>query len=264
MPHLRRDEDPHFYFSRDHDISAGYEGCAQHYHNLFEIYYMVSGRCGYFLDNKSYEIESGDLILIPSGVIHKSMYRDQNYTRLLINCSKYYIPTTVFKVLPKLTYVYHNSDIQPKIDELFAAIEDDFRNPDAFSSDSLRSNMHNLFITLARNPNRKAKPAIKNMYSERVIDHIRSNFSSNISLAEVAQMCSVSAEHMSRTFKKETGFGFSEYLTHVRLQHSEYLLKNTELPITEIASQCGFDDSNYFSVIFKKNYGFPPRELRRK
>jgi len=69
---------------------------------------------------------------------------------------------------------------------------------------------------------------------------------------------------MSRMFKKETGFGFSEYLTLVRLRHSEFLIKNKNLSITEVAHRCGFEDSNYFSVIFKRNYKISPREMKKQ
>ena len=261
---LKRDDADDFFCTQNAAIPTGYGGCAQHYHTLFELYYMASGKCSYFVDDKLYEIEQGDLLLIPGGVIHKSIYPDNNYARYLINCSKYYIPASVFPVLSKLTYVYHNKDIQSEIEKTFLEVEKNYLNPDPFSSDSIRSLMHNLFILLARTPNQKSNNVSKILYSERAIEYIRSNFKSEITLDHIARMCSVSPEHMSRTFKKQTGFGFLEYLTHIRLQHAEFMLKNTSLPITEIASECGFCDSNYFSVIFKKNYGFSPRELKKK
>lgn len=264
MPSLKRDYDNSFYYSNTHDTRSGLSGCSQHYHSLFEIYYMKKGSCSYFIDNKSYKIGSGDIILIPGGVIHKSQYSNNNYSRHLINCSKYYIPSSIFNVLPKLIYVYRNTTIQHKIDEIFAAIDHDYRSPDSFSSESLRSLMHTLFILLARNPNLKSNEYVKNICTETAIEHIRKNFGSNITLSSVAKMCAVSPEHMSRTFKRETGFGFSEYLTHVRLQHAEYLLKNSNLSITETAHRCGFGDGNYFSVIFKRNFGITPGAMKKQ
>lgn len=50
--------------------------------------------------------------------------------------------------------------------------------------------------------------------------------------------------------KKETGFGFSEYLNLLRLQYAETLLQQSDK--LSISEQCGFNDSNYFSVKFKK------------
>ena len=87
----------------------------------------------------------------------------------------------------------------------------------------------------------------------------------HISLSEMAESFSVSAEHLSRMFKKETGFGFNEYVTLVRLQRAESMLKNENgKSISEIAYACGFNDSNYFSDKFKKAYGVVPSEIRKR
>lgn len=251
-----------FFFSNTHDVTNTPSGGPHHYHNLFEIYYLTKGRCNYFIHNKSFAVEAGDILIIPAGVIHKSQYHDQNYTRLLINCSKYYIPSSIFNSLQDIIYVYRNDDIIPKIDELFSGIQKDYQSPDNFASESLRANMHSLFILLARNPNQKHTESIKNLYIEKAVDYIQKNFASDVTLSDVAKLCSVSPEHMSRTFKKETGFGFSEYLTHVRLKEAEYLLKNSEFSVTDIAYRCGFYDSNYFSVVFKRNFGISPSAMR--
>ena len=251
-----------FFFSKVHDSSIKPSGGTHHYHSLFEIYYLTSGKCNYFIHNKSFCVEAGDILIIPAGVTHKSQYHDQNYTRLLINCSKYFIPSSIFNSMQDIIYVYRNDDIRPKIDELFSGIEKDYDSPDAFASDSLRANMHSLFILMARNPNQKHMEFLKNDYIEQAVDYMQKNFAGNITLSEIAKMCSVSPEHLSRTFKKETGFGFSEYLTHLRLKKAEYLLKNSTFSVTDIAYQCGFEDSNYFSVVFKRNFGISPSAMR--
>ena len=251
-----------FFFSSQHDVSMPPLGGPKHYHSLFEIYYLTSGKCIYFIHDKSFSVEAGDILIIPAGTIHKSQYHDSNYTRLLINCSKYYIPSSIFNSLQDLIYLYRNDSILPKINELFSVIQKDYENPDIFSQDSLRAHMYALFILLARNPNQKRTDFVRNQYVEQTISYIENNFANKISLFDIAKMCSVSPEHLSRTFKKETGFGFSEYLTNTRLKNAEYLLKNTALSITETAYQCGFYDSNYFSVIFKRNFGMTPSEMR--
>ena len=57
----------------------------QHYHTGFEIYYMKEGRCRYFIDDRSYDVISGDVVVIPMGVIHRTNYGSQPHSRLLIN-----------------------------------------------------------------------------------------------------------------------------------------------------------------------------------
>ncbi len=237
----------------------------QHYHSLFEIYFLTEGSCTYFIDNKTYIIEKGDLVLIPGGTIHKTQYPgDVPYSRMLINCSNYYIPSSIYNDIPKLLYVYHNDDIQEKIRSIFRDIDADYKNADKYSVDSLQSLVRSLFILIARHPNQKSDALIKNEYIEKATSYIQKNFKNKIMLEDIAAVCAITPEHMSRMFKKETGFGFSEYLTLVRLQHSEYLIKNKKMSVTEIAHSSGFEDSNYFSVIFKMKYGISPRDMKKQ
>ena len=81
----------------------------------------------------------------------------------------------------------------------------------------------------------------------------------------MADMFSVTPVHFSRMFKKETGFGFCEYINILRLQKAETLISQSSTPsVTQIAAECGFADSNYFSVKFKKMYGTSPKSMMKK
>ena len=61
-----------FHFEYLHNTAAKTKDV--HYHSVFEIYYLIEGSCWYFIDNKSYLLDSGDIAIIPSGVIHKTNY----------------------------------------------------------------------------------------------------------------------------------------------------------------------------------------------
>ncbi|MBQ7793497.1 MAG: helix-turn-helix domain-containing protein [Clostridia bacterium] len=258
--------DKEFFFSRveesdEWDIKEN----VWHYHNLFEIYLILSGSCSYFIDNKSYKLEAGDIVLIPEGVIHNTEYHNDRHSRLLINCSKRYIPTSVTHYLPSMMYLYRNPDIRDEVAEIFNTIEAEYKNRSVFSEEVIRLSTHMLFFLLARNANRCTKAEAGNEYIERAVGYIQQNFSRELTLGEVSELCSVSPEHFSRMFKKETGFGFCEYVTLLRLQRAEQLLKQEEgLAVSEIAEQCGFDDSNYFSARFKKMYGISPKKFQRE
>ena len=66
-------------------------------------------------------------------------------------------------------------------------------------------------------------------------------------------------------FRKETGFGFNEYLNLYRLKKAESILKSGNCPnIAQVAIQCGFNDSNYFSSCFRKMYGISPSDLKKQ
>ena len=104
-----------------------------------------------------------------------------------------------------------------------------------------------------------------NRVIEQAVAYIKENFASDITLSSLAKMFSVSPEHFSRLFKKETGLGFSKYLNSLRLQYAEQLLRSAEgQNITQVAEICGFEDSNYFSKKFKEVYGISPKKVQKK
>ena len=95
--------------------------------------------------------------------------------------------------------------------------------------------------------------------------YIQQNYANDVKLSVAAKLVSVSAEHLSRVFKKETGVGFKEYLTILRLQKAEEMLRNEPgRAVCEVAYACGFNDGNYFGNIFTKIKGISPLQYRKK
>ncbi|MBP3394479.1 MAG: helix-turn-helix transcriptional regulator, partial [Lentisphaeria bacterium] len=60
-----------------------------------------------------------------------------------------------------------------------------------------------------------------------------------------------------------TGFSPMDYLLNLRLAKAEELLRTTSLPLTDISAKCGFYDSNYFGMQFRKRYDITPHRFRR-
>lgn len=266
MKYDKFEEKQKFYFHRDTVTDSFTHVADKHYHNLFEIYYITSGTCVYFIDNKAYELIPGDIILIPEHVIHNTEYRSSEHTRLLINCSQRFIPASVRPLLPQMLYLYRNPSIADEVENIFLKIEEEYHNSDIMHEEILSCYTHMLFFLLARNLNTKAEIYTAHDYIDRAIDYLQKNFASDVSLSLLADMYSVTPVHFSRMFKKVTGFGFCEYMNILRLQKAEILMyQSPKMTITEIAAQCGFSDSNYFSVKFKKMYGLSPKSfIKRK
>lgn len=256
------EENP-FYFERsNHAKTPGYIYVKEHYHNFYEIYYIENGSCNYFINNKSYNMTEGDIVLIPEGIIHHTIYTDNKPTRLLVNCTRKYIPSSVSSVAYSNSYLYRNHNIRNEIHTVLKKIEKEYNNPDTFSDESIKCLMYSLFFLLARNENEYTDQNSKNGYIEHAINYIQNNLASDLYLSETAAIFSVSSEHFSRSFKKETGFGFNQYINLLRLKKAETLLKQSTLSVSEVAQECGFNDSNYFSIKFKKMYGIPPKSLQ--
>lgn len=249
-----------FYFNRTDSKTCS--NSTQHYHSGFEIYYMKEGKCHYFIDDRSYDILSGDIILIPSGILHGTSYGSKPCTRLLINVEEDFISPSVISAARSISYLYRNEATVTQVNDIFERIEAEYRHPDELSCEALRCYTEALFLLMIRNRSGEQLHH-NNTIVEAAIKYIQENYMSPIKLAQVAKMLSVSEEHLSRIFKKEITFGFSEYLTLIRLQKAEHMLKNEpSRTITEVAYACGFNDSNYFSYKFKKAYGATPTEVR--
>lgn len=256
------DEPGDFYYSGDADKTKN--SVTEHYHGIYEIYYLKSGRCNYFIDDTLYEVHAGDIVFIPNGVIHNTNYSEP-HTRRLINCSADYIPPSLVSKVDSLPRLYRNKRISIEADRIFSRIEEEYTRADGFSKDALKCYTGELFFLFLRSEDSPSDTAERRSIAQRAAKYARENYCSQIGLSDTAARLGVTAEHLSRSFKKEIGFGFSEYLLMLRLQKAEYMLKNEPgRSISEIAFACGFNDSNYFSDKFKRAYGIPPSYLKRK
>ncbi|PET76164.1 AraC family transcriptional regulator [Bacillus sp. AFS001701] len=114
-----------------------------------------------------------------------------------------------------------------------------------------------LTIQIANSFNNKMTPVIR-----KATKYIRENHQNSITLEEIAQYCCVSKYHFSHLFKKEIGTSVIDFLNRIRIEKSMFYLEMTDLSMQEIATRIGFQDSNYFSRIFKKYIKSSPSEYR--
>ena len=99
---------------------------------------------------------------------------------------------------------------------------------------------------------------------EAALSYMKENYTNNISLDDVSRTINISPYYFSKLFKEETGEGFVEYLTRLRIEKAKELLSETDMPMKEICQEVGYPDPNYFSRIFKKNYGVTPTEYKER
>ena len=88
-------------------------------------------------------------------------------------------------------------------------------------------------------------------------------FATEITLLDLASRLNVSYRHLSVSFQTKLGISFSDYLQSIRLHHAKALLKNTDLPITEVCFRAGYRNLSHFLRVFKKNVGATPKEYRK-
>ena len=94
-------------------------------------------------------------------------------------------------------------------------------------------------------------------------DYINKNYADkDISLNSVAKAVNVSPNHFSTVFSQETGETFINYITRVRMNRAKGLLKTTQMRTSDVGYDVGYNDTHYFSYVFKKNTGMTPTEFR--
>ena len=93
--------------------------------------------------------------------------------------------------------------------------------------------------------------------------YMSQNYSNaNLMLQDVAKEVNMSKSRFSTVFSQTTGQSFTEYLIYLRLNKAKELLRTTNFKSSQIAHDTGYNDSHYFSYIFKKNTGMTPSEYR--
>lgn len=100
--------------------------------------------------------------------------------------------------------------------------------------------------------------------SGQIIDYISQNISEKITLPFLTEKFLLNRNKLNETVKQKTGMTAMQYLSDMRKKVACYLLSDTELSITEIASRVGFDTLADFSTFFKKNVEISPRLYRDK
>ena len=98
----------------------------------------------------------------------------------------------------------------------------------------------------------------------RLIQYVREHYAEDLSLKQLARQFKGSAAYIGQVFKRDMGVSFSNYLKKVRLDRACALLRESDLPVRDIAKQVGFQNENYFFNVFHRAVGISPAEYRRQ
>lgn len=98
----------------------------------------------------------------------------------------------------------------------------------------------------------------------KAVSYINKFYNQELTLSSVAEHVSLNPSYFSNLFKKETGTNFSAYLANVRIENAKLLLRDSNLALSEIAVELGFESQSYFSKVFKEHEGVTPRQYRQQ
>lgn len=223
---------------------------SQHYHNSWELIFCTSGSGKLIFDGRTLPYSANEIAVIPPLLPHSNVSA-AGFTNIHINLAGATLSQTEPTVIP--------ADCNGFLLNAFTA---------AFyfysSSFEGRTALLNLYGQLIASIIALYQP--KQKHSEivqQIADHILANYSdSGYDVSLYLNRLPFSAEYLKKLFKKEIGLTPHQFLTDKRLDSAANILINFfgKVNISEVARLCGFSDPLYFSRLFKKKYGVPPRD----
>ena len=245
--------------------ASAYNMPSSHYHDHYEIYYLTKGSVRYFIDERVYDLNEGDVILIPPHVIHRTAtLMNKGAERLLIAF------TNEFIMYPQSDRIFSCFDVcyfkNPPIKDLVEKSAEEYFNKDRYSEDLIAGYIREMLVKLKRltEENTFVPQSHNDSIIQNAVHYICNNYSKDLSLSVIAKKFALSESHFSRQFKLYTGFGVNEYISTVRIKNAEKMILTTSESITQIAQNCGYNSSSYFTAVFRKTLGITPKKLCMK
>lgn len=263
----------HTHITVDKSVSSGaWEMLKMHAHNVHELYFLVSGQRRYFIEDTLYDVEAGDLMIIPKTKLHRTLTKGNGaHTRYVVYFDDQMVDALVRRIgaenYEKLLK-FRKLQLPPEIfRQIRAGLEQmwaEKQAPDELSHVADTYILENILLLTLRHGVPKSPVVEKNVSKMQEVAHyIHKNLASHISLKDAANMAHMEATYFSKAFKAATGEGFQEYLTKMRLQKAEQLLAHSDLPVSKVAEACGFSAANYFSDVFRHWKGLSPTQYRK-
>lgn len=239
-----------------------------HYHEEYELYYMLEGRTTYFIGDEIYSIERGDFVFIPKGILHMTDYNSKSNERILLSFDGELFSERsqpILEILMQYRVLHVPDRYVPELEELLLKIESEYEQ-----NKRQRTILVELYILelLALLVKHRCEHKNNIRESDRIIyqisEYISNHFCEDICLKSLSKDFAISESYLSRKFKEVSGLGVNQHITCVRIMHAEKMLRETKYSVTEIAQRCGFCESTYFASVFKKLKGVTPTNYRKQ
>ncbi|MDR6551727.1 AraC family transcriptional regulator [Paenibacillus qinlingensis] len=254
--------------------TGSFENYPYHNHETYEMYYLLSGERGYFIKDRSYYIEKGNLILIDRNDIHKSLDHKNNFREGIIIAfnrpfldAHFDLSSSILEVFKDTKLCQFTASEQSFVEDLLAKMLREFTKKEFGYLEYMKVTLLELLLWLKRRNDKAQKVAPKHVtpMHEKISDivkYINLNYMENLTLKLISKNFYISPFHLSRVFKDVTGFTFVEYIHSVRTLESQKLLRDSDTSVTDIAQMVGFDSSTHFGRVFKDQTGYSPTKYR--
>ena len=273
-PHGTKD-DP---FSTYHIENAGRSfQIPVHWHDEFEIIYVRSGFLTVSISGKSYIGKTGDAFVVSPGNLHLmgSQSGTVDYYTFLFPLK--YISFRTDDMLDEKLLEPLNSGhlmICPRVNdtakELCEQLIKIYEAKNDESESKITTQVRTKIILLQFILEMWKKGFViendtsgRNTVEKEMVSYIQQNFTGKISLREFGEQFHLSEKYISRYFKEHFHITLSQYVTYLRLEHAKQLLQDTDIPVTDVAMQSGYQNVSYFIRSFQKAYAVSPLKYRK-
>lgn len=255
--------------------AANFKMPASHVHPFYDVTYLISGECTCFVNHNIYKLSKGDLIIIPPGEIHRSTFHGNMQSKRFVLSFRDdrlgWIRSLIGEELVakslKTNVISIPSKRRDYVESLLNKLLFESDDPDILSPAFIQAGLLELLLFVIRcqqyENNVLKEIDVDNQLMQEIATYVYNNYDKKISLDDMAKRFHISRSYLSKKFKTATGFGFKEYLINVRIKNACRLLLETNHSITDIAFECGFNDSNYFGDAFRRIKGVSPNKYRK-
>lgn len=246
-----------------------------HLHKELELILVLQGKGKVSVENSSFMVSAGDVLLFDSGAAHELSGGEDGLLLLALQVSRSFckrfcpqLRNTRFHAT-LLSPLYTNEELQTFRQMMISAYRD-------YVSHTMQgvfrcmAYINGMFASLLKNvPYQvldQAQMENQKKYEKRmrrILLYLEDHFREPVRLRELAEMEGLTETHLSHFFRDQLNVTFQEYLTRLRVEAAMYLLKTTDLSVTNISYECGFSDPKYLNQGFRKIAGISPNEWRR-
>jgi AraC family transcriptional activator of pobA len=277
---FKRKPNPYKHFQvEEFDAHRHFEVEYPHRHDFFEILYLTKGSGKHNIDLNSYEIEPNSIFFLSPGQIHSIEFSTDIEGYIFLFTAEYYQfnKSNENKLLELPFFFRVDGKNEPLVIEnegdasflktLFikGCSEMDEQHPD--TPDIIASILELILLSCNKLYSNFTKPEEINrshLLVKRFKQLLEENYTSNPGVKDLADMLSVTPNHLTDTVRAITGKTSNELIDEKIIIEIKRLLVHTDFSATQISHQLGFKDQSYFSRYFKKLTGMTPGTYRKE
>lgn len=241
-------------------------GFQLHRHPDIELLYCLEGTYSVSVHNQTHQLQAGDLCVVGSMIAHEIFPKKVHCKTLTIDIGSVLLGE-FFHSLASNSFapVYHLAPEDP-LRMLLEETAEIYCARTTFSELQLRGNLYKIGALLCeQNINSQAPEQNFQMVMkiEKALTLIYNHYAENISVDEAAAISGYSKSNFCAAFKKVVGDSFHHVLNQHRVNNACHLLRETAMPISDIALSVGFPDSKSFCRAFKQFLQTSPGTYRK-